>query len=228
MPSVRNNSRQGTVCSVIDAPETSPRVTAAPPPTEDQDTISPLLKTLPDWSVGSGSLPRRGRQHLDLLLLVIEAMDLGGSEAILWVAQELGLQDILRHRVQLWQIRNTNPLRRYNQRRSLSLAEAKALVLIICNLAQRLSVAIRQNLLAVQQQTERGQSLEDHLALGFYLERFRSHFRSRMNPRRAAVAVYQHPDELNRLAIGLLQQLLLCSGTAGPQRLWTSLFDGEV
>jgi hypothetical protein len=202
-------------------------VTAAPL-SEDNGIPSLLLNTLPDWSASSDFLPRRGRQHVDLLLLAIEAMDLGGSEAILWVAQELGLQDILRHRVQLWQIRNTNPLRRYNQRRALSLAEAKALVLIICNLAQRLSVTIRQNLLAVQQQTEKGQPLEGHLALNFYLERFRSHFRSRMNPRRAAVAVYQGPDELNQLAIALLQQLLLCSGTSGPQRLWSSLFDGEV
>jgi hypothetical protein len=99
---------------------------------------------------------------------------------------------------------------------------------VICNLAQRLSVSIRQNLIAVQQQTDKGQPLDDHFALGFYLERFRSHFRARMNPRRAAVVVYQKPEVLNRLAVDLLQQLLLCSGTLGAKRLWTSLFDGEI
>jgi hypothetical protein len=49
-----------------------------------------------------------------------------------------------------------------------------------------------------------------------------------MNPRRAGVISYSTDDKLDELAVELLQQLLLCSGVLGPQRLWSSLFDGEV
>lgn len=35
-------------------------------------------------------------------------------------------------------------------------------------------------------------------------------------------------DELNQLAMSLLNQLLFCTGTKGMERFWISLFDGEV
>ena len=35
-------------------------------------------------------------------------------------------------------------------------------------------------------------------------------------------------EKLNQLALNLLSQLLFYTGTAGTQRLWNSLFDGEV
>ena len=50
-----------------------------------------------------------------------------------------------------------------------------------------------------------------------------------MNPRRAKVALYLDSEhKLNELALILLKQLLFCTGTSGMQRLWVSLFDGEV
>jgi hypothetical protein len=50
-----------------------------------------------------------------------------------------------------------------------------------------------------------------------------------MNPRRAKVSIYlASEEELNELALKLLKQLLFCTGTAGLQRFWISLFDGEV
>jgi len=70
--------------------------------------------------------------------------------------------------------------------------------------------------------------MEHHFRLNDYLERFRAHFRSRMNPRRAAVADNYSDEKLNQLALNLLSQLLFCTGTYGIQRFWFSLFDGEV
>jgi hypothetical protein len=49
-----------------------------------------------------------------------------------------------------------------------------------------------------------------------------------MNPQRAGVIAYNTDEKLDQLAIDLLEQLLLCSGVLGAQRLWSSLFDGEV
>jgi hypothetical protein len=49
-----------------------------------------------------------------------------------------------------------------------------------------------------------------------------------MNPKRSLVAAYDSDDKLNELALNLLSNLLFCTGTAGMQRFWVSLFDGEV
>lgn len=188
-----------------------------------------ILENLPDPPSVNGVCPRRARQQIDLILLAIEALDLDSSEAILETAQQLDLQSIIKNRVALWRLRSTNPMRRHSQRRPLTLAEAKALVIIGCTQARRHTVLIRQLLLAYQQLSDKGLSLEHHFRLSDYLERFRRHFRSRMNDRRAAVLTYSADDQrLDELAMSLLSQLLFCTGTYGMQRFWTSLFDGEV
>lgn len=191
-------------------------------------TIPLILDGLPDPSVPEGVCPRRARLQIDLLLLAIEALDLGGSEAILSTADDLDLRGIIKNRVILWRLRSTNPFRRYSQRRPLTLIEAKALVVITCYLARRLTVLVRQLLLAQQQLNEKQLSAEHHFRLSEYLERFRAHFRGRMNARRAGVMVYGSDEKLDELALDLLAQLLFCTGTSGMQRLWISLFDGEV
>lgn len=195
------------------------------PPTQ---SASILLDTLPDPKISDGVCPRRARQQIDFLLLAIEALELGGSEAFLADIKELGLQDIINNRVSLWRIRASNSLRRNNQRRSLSFPEAKALVILICHRAKRLTFLIRQLLMVHDQLIEKQLSPDHHLRLSNYLERFRAHFRSRMNPKRSGVIAYSANENLNQLALTLLSQLLFCTGTAGTQRLWSSLFDGEV
>jgi Protein of unknown function (DUF3038) len=197
----------------------------SPPLTQ---TTPIILSSLPDPAIADQSCPRRARIEIDLMLLAIEALELDGSEAILLTAKQLELDEIIKDRVTLWRLRNTNPLRRHNQRRSLSLTEAKALVVVGCYMARRLTVLIRQLVLAYQQISEKQLSPEHHFRLNDYLERFRAHFRSRMNPRRAAVADNYSDEKLNQLALTLLTQLLFCTGTYGIQRYWFSLFDGEV
>ena len=147
---------------------------------------------------------------------------------MLAVSKELELESIIKNRVAFWLMRNTNPLRRYTQRRSLTVVEAKALVAIACNMARKLTATIRQLLLDSQQLRSRNIPLSQNLQLAEYLERFRAHFRSRMNPKRSLVAAYDSDDKLNELALNLLSKLLFCTGTAGMQRFWVSLFDGEI
>ncbi|NEQ97668.1 MAG: DUF3038 domain-containing protein [Cyanothece sp. SIO2G6] len=187
-----------------------------------------ILNILPDPAIVEKSCPRRVRLQIDLLLLAIEAIDLSGSEAFLRTTKELQLQDIIQTRVVLWQLRSTNPLRRSNQRRPLTLLEAKALVMIACHLSKRLTVVLLQLIRSHQQHQEQELSLNQFPRLAFYLSRFRTHFRARMNPNRAGVMVYDTDEKLNQLAVDYLRKLLFCTGTAGPQRVWSSLFDGEV
>lgn len=193
-----------------------------------EPSIPVILGNLPDPAIADQTCPRRAMIEIDLMLLAIEALELEGSEAILLTSKELELDEIIKDRVTLWRLRNTNPLRRHNQRRSLTLVEAKALVVVGCYMARRLTVLIRQLLLAYQQLQEQQLSMEHHFRLNDYLERFRAHFRSRMNPRRAAVAENYSDERLNQLALNLLTELLFCTGTYGIQRFWFSLFDGEV
>ncbi len=187
-----------------------------------------ILDSLPDPQLSERGCPPRTRQQIDLILLAIEALELGGSEAMLFAAKELELQGIIKNRVVLWRLRCSNPLRRSHTRRRLEIEEAKALVVIATHLARRMTVLIRQLLLAYQQLSEKQIPLEQHFRLSDYLERFRAHFRSRMNPRRAKVAAYSSDEKLNELALSLLSQLLFCTGTSGMQRFWISMFDGEV
>jgi hypothetical protein len=197
----------------------------APAPSSSTPSI---LNNLPDIPIAGSGCPRRSRIEIDLLLLAIEALYLGSGEYMLKLTKELGLEEIIPDRVSLWRIRSTNPLRRNSQRRPLTLLEAKALVIIGSHLAKRLTVQVRKLLLDYQQLRLKQLPVENHLQLSFYLERFRAHFRSRMNPRRTGVMAYNSDEKLNQLALELLGKLLFFTGTAGMQRLWISLFDGEM
>ncbi|WP_026104199.1 DUF3038 domain-containing protein [Anabaena sp. PCC 7108] len=187
-----------------------------------------ILDTLPDPAIAPKGCPRRTTLQIDLMLLAIEALELGGSEAILSFAQELDLKGIIKDRVNLWRMRSSNPLRRAHIRRPLDILEAKALVVITCYIARRLTVVIRQLLMIYQQLSEKQIPLEQNLRLANYLERFKAHFKSRMNARRSISLTLNSDEKLDELAIDLLGKLLFCTGTAGMQRFWISLFDGEV
>ncbi|MBD2145989.1 MAG: DUF3038 domain-containing protein [Sphaerospermopsis kisseleviana] len=192
------------------------------------ESMPMILDTLPDPAIGPKGCPRRTTLQIDLMLLAIEALELGGSEAILAFAQELDLTGIVKNRVNLWRMRASNPLRRAHNRRPLTIMEAKALVVIACYIARRLTVVIRQMLMIYQQLSEKQIPLEQNLRLANYLERFRAHFKSRMNARRSVLLTLNSDEKLDELAIDLLEKLLFCTGTAGMQRFWISLFDGEV
>ncbi|HLP88446.1 MAG TPA: DUF3038 domain-containing protein [Nostocaceae cyanobacterium] len=187
-----------------------------------------ILDTLPDPAIAPQGCPRRTKVQIDLILLAIEALELNGSEAILAFAEELDLKGIIKNRVNLWRIRASNPMRRAHVRRPLSVLEAKALVVIACYIARRLTVVIRQLLMIYQQMYDKQIPPEQNLRLANYLERFRAHFKSRMNARRSGLLALHSDEKLDELAINLLGQLLFCTGTAGMQRFWISLFDGEV
>ena len=191
-------------------------------------SVPPRLAAFAPLPTPVRECPRRVRQRLDLLLLAIECLDLGGPEAIHWISRELGLDSILQGRVQVWQLRSTNPLRRNTRRQPMTLEEGQALATVIATLAQRLAVPLRQALLSLQRLRSQELPVSSDPQLAFYLERFRRHFRARMNPARAAVMALREEEAMEAIALELLQALLFCTGTAGPQRLWAGLFDGEL
>ena len=188
-----------------------------------------ILANLPDISPAVTKCSIHTQQQIDLLLLAIEALELGASEKMLATIKQLELESIIPSRVFLWHLRCSNPWRRSYTRELLSLDQAKVLVILITSRAKQLTVLIRQLLLAEQQMRQKNFPLDNHFQLSVYLERFRAHFRSRMNSRRTKVSLYLASEaELNELALLLLNKLLFCTGTRGMERLWFSLFDGEI
>lgn len=162
------------------------------------------------------------RVDLDHLLLAIEAIDLQATDVILDLVDQLSLTEIIPNRVSLWRMRNTNPYRRNYQRGNLSWEEAKALVIIICRIAQRINTQLRLLVNTNHQLSE--QKIE---ALGlqqnlFYLESYLLQFHDLFLSRMRSPTLL-NDDEIRDLAIHLLTQLLFCSGSLGEQRLWSNL-----
>lgn len=162
------------------------------------------------------------RIDLDHLLLAIEAIDLQATDAILQLVEQLNLSETIPNRVSLWRMRNTNPYRRNYQRGSLSWEEAKALVLIICNIARRINTHLRLLVTTNHQALDRKieiLGLQQNLDyLESYFQQFHDLFLSRM--RSPAVL---NDNDIKSLAIQMLIQLLFCSGSLGEQRLWSIL-----
>ena len=188
-----------------------------------------ILSVLPDCPIASQQCALHLQQQIDLMLLALESLEVGAGEALLALCKELGLDKIIKNRIIFWRLRCTNPWRISYTLDRLTLDQAKALVSMTSSRAKPLAISIRQLLLARQQMESKGLPVDNNFLLSEYLERFRSNFRSRMNPRRAKVSVYLADENaLNELALSLLDQLLFCTGTTGMQRFWISLFDGEI
>ena len=111
------------------------------------DTTASILNTLPDISLPAKGCSPRTQQQIDLLLLALEALELGSSEQMLAVAKQLNIGGIIKNRVGLWRLRCSNPWRRSYTREYLSLNEAKALIIIAASRAKELMVIIRQELI---------------------------------------------------------------------------------
>ncbi len=200
-----------------------------PDSSSSQPSKPKILETLPDFPISNQRSLNQIQQKLDLILLAIEALELGASEHMLTTLKNLQLDKIIKNRVDLWRVRCTNPWRRAYNRQSLTLDQVKVLAILVDDRAKQKVVLIRQLLLSGQQMREKGLPLETNFVLFEYLERFKAHFKSRMNRRRAKVSILLSEEELLAdLAMSLLSQLLFCTGTSGLSRYWVSLFDGEV
>ena len=75
-----------------------------------------VLKTLPDFSLSSQRCATQLQQQMDLILLAIEALEVGAAEKMLESAESLGLKSLVPNSLILWRLRCTNPWRRsYNR-----------------------------------------------------------------------------------------------------------------
>ena len=128
-----------------------------------------VLKTLPDFSLSSQRCATQLQQQMDLILLAIEALEVGAAEKMLESAESLGLKSLVPNSLILWRLRCTNPWRRSYNRTPLTLEQAKALVAIAHYQAKPLMVQIRQLLVAEQQMRAKQLPVGTNFALSSYL-----------------------------------------------------------
>jgi hypothetical protein len=169
----------------------------------------------------SPRLPRRGLERLDLLLLSVEALDLNGGEAMVWMSEQMGFTNLFPNRVELWKRRCTNPLRRTTRRSALEPAETDALIRILCALADRLYPLLRGLLTSAEPPEVLSQRW------GLFRGRLTDLIRERMNPRRSGVRLLLDPEAGARQARLLVQALSLGAGVGGFERLRASLLDAQ-
>ena len=180
---------------------------ANPPSTGEERTAVPTV------------LNRRGLERLDLLLLMVEALDFNGGEAMLRATRQFGYDDLFPNRVELWKRRCTNPLRRSTRRTPLSGVEIEALIRIVCAMADRLYPKLHQ-LLSTREPVELTQqrwALVD--------QRVRDLIAERMNLRRGAVQRLLNSESSQPLQRQMVVTLALAAGASGMNRLRASLQD---
>lgn len=167
----------------------------------------------------AATLHRRGLERLDLLLLAVEALDLNGGEAMVWVSRQLGYGELFPDRVALWTRRCHNPLRRATRRGELPGGECEALIHLVCAMAERLYPMLRQ-LLSGAEPLE----VNAH-RWGLFHSRLNDLLRERMNPRRSGVQRLLTPGQARDLERQLILTLALAAGDSGVPRLRASLLD---
>ncbi|MEA5449519.1 DUF3038 domain-containing protein [Leptolyngbya sp. CCNP1308] len=160
------------------------------------------------------------KAQLDLVLLALEALTGLGSDAMLAAADALGVSDLLSDRVNLWRLRQASPLRKGQGRKKLDVDEARALVLVSCQLAVNHRDSIRQAVARLEQALAQGQAPHRTAQLGDYLDAFSNAYQDRMEGDQTATT-----DELTTLGLKLLVDLLFYSGSGGSRKLWVALLE---
>ncbi len=174
----------------------------------------------PEFKKPSGALlDRKGLQRLDILLLIIEALDLNSGEAMIWAAEQMGLKEQLPNRVEIWKLRCYNPLRKTTRRGQPTSSDTDALIKLLCSMSERLYPLLHQLLSSNEPEdlsSERWNLLKTRLS---------ELIEERMNPRRAGVHNLLHLDKQNIHLRQLVFTLALSSGSGGEDRLRASLLD---
>lgn len=190
------------------------------PSTIKPDTSKPAWEELTLASQPDPAQLDNIKAQLDLVLLALEALANIGSEAILQVAADLNLTDVVADRVSLWRLRQSSPLRRGQGRKRLDVEEARALVLIICHLAKQQQELIRRAVALLEQLTEQNREPHQAALLGDYLDKFSNTYQERMEEGDQVPS-----EQLTHLALKLLIDLLFYSAPNGSRRLWVALLD---
>ncbi|WP_320667676.1 DUF3038 domain-containing protein [Prochlorococcus sp. MIT 1307] len=178
----------------------------------------PFLKST-EPTLKNKVLGRRALERLDLLLLVIEALDLNGSQGMLWTSNKIGLSTLFPNQVEIWKRRCHNPLRKATRRGTLSSTETNALILLICTMSERLYPNLRQLISSNEPE------IENKKRWDVFIERLKDLIEERLNRRRGAVQKLLELKSSDLAVRRLILTLAFCVGPSAVERLQISLLD---
>lgn len=156
------------------------------------------------------------------MLLCLEALDLNGGEAMVWLSSNLGLVDRFPNRVELWKRRCHNPMRRACRRGGLDATDSEGLMRILCAMADRLYPMVRTLLSSSEPAPLNSQRW------ALFEQRLTDLLRERMNPRRSSVQKLLDPVAGAEERRQMIQALALVAGEGGYNRLRASLLDAAA
>ncbi len=183
--------------------------------------VNKLGKAATHYST-SQVLGRRGLERLDMLLLVIESLDLNGSQAMVWTSKKMGLDTKLPNAVEVWKFRCHNPLRKATRRGVLNSSESDSLILLVCAMSERLYPILRQ-LVSSKEPREINEERWNQLST-----RLKDLVSERFNKRRGAVQALLASEKPYNSIRQLVLSLSLCAGSGGFDRLKASLHDVTI
>ena len=163
------------------------------------------------------------KSHLDLVIISLEAISNITSETIVRSATTLNLDSVTEERAEWWRSSQTDRRSEGTEaEKRLDVEEARSLVLIICHLAKQEKELLRRAVGLLEQVTAQNKGPRTTALLEDYLERFII-----MHKERIHQPTDTDSDELSRLALKLLVDLLFYSGNNGHRLLWLAVL-GKV
>ena len=162
------------------------------------------------------------KDYLDLLLLALEVIANVSSEAMIQAAEDLNLAPVVGDYLRIWQLKSSNSQKISDgDGQGLNVEQVKALITIICHLANQNQELIRRSVCLLEQEIEQ-KLLPRATLLDNYLHQFINYYQQRIS---------NSPDvsatTLSDLPWKLLINLLFYSGNNGQSLLWTAMASAD-
>lgn len=152
-------------------------------------------------------------------MLILETIDLNGIESLYALANELDLDYILSSKVNIWKLRNNNPMRKSFIKNKLKLEEFEALVKLTVEMSKFLYPYIRNII----------QSREDDAGKSFvwldFKKRYIELLNERFNTKSMKVKKLLDPNINDELLLKSILTLALCTSERGYKNLRNSLLN---
>ena len=152
-------------------------------------------------------------------MLVLETLDLNGIESLYALANKLNLDNILSSKVNIWKLRNNNPMRKSYINNKIELGEFEALVKLTVEMSKFLYPYIRNIL----------QSREDDDGNSVVWQEFKNRYlellTERLNTKSMKVKKLLDPNTNDELLLKSILTLALCTSERGYKNLKNSLLN---
>ena len=150
-------------------------------------------------------------------MLILETIDLNGIESLYALANELNLDYVLSSKVNIWKLRNNNPMRKSYINNKIKLKEFEALVKLTSEMSKFLYPYIRNIL----------QSREDIAGNSIVWQDFKKRYlellSERFNIKSMKVKKLLDPNINDDLLLKSILTLALCTSDRGYENLKNSL-----